>query len=620
MEFSPKGYVALCALLCMAFLPMRSYAQQDKPNGPGVGIPVAAEILGAPMRLQSGEYSPISGGPISRVQLSALSAQNTTTWTETFCSDIISDPSLDNDIIRHAIGFENFPPGTVINDLNVSIEFDPNHTWMSDVSIGFDANQCGSPGSVAGCSSILFDGDGDDGGPDASLGCNSSDDLGSVIFDDAGIASYTSDCGDDGSINNSMGNLPEGASGSLTMWEGTSPEDMLYWINIADDAGGDGGVLESWCMIMELEAPNPDCSASMTTSDAPVCPIIISNDNLNRGGSVTGGDLQIDFDWELENSGMIDFGFPVDDFIGSTIGAPNDASLVSSGCEVNEFDTTQGNTEEGSCSVVVDNPEVPECGVTELELGGWTAPLLDFAYNLPATYYIGDNAGNPLARAVVGGSDVLSASCSAVGVDIPAVTCPVERLPSCIILPVELSSFESAFENGDLMLRWTTASEQNNAGFDVELKRQGSEFELFGYVEGAGNSLVENSYTYAIEDLQPGKYIARLKQTDFDGTHKYSDEIEAIADVPGKYFLGDVYPNPFNPSATFEFGVPERQNVRVSLHDLSGREIRSLFNGEVEANEIQRAKVDGSDLASGIYIVRIHGNSFAGSKMMILQK
>jgi len=595
------------------------FSQSDKPNGPGVGIAVPATQPGLPMRIQSGEYSPISGGEIKYVSTNNLSQLATEIWTETFCSDLISQSTIDNEIVRFAMGFENFPPGTVINDLDISIEIDPIHTWMGDVSIGFDAVSCGSPGTVAGCTSIIFDGDGGDGG--ATSACNASDDLGSITIDDASTTNNTADCNDDGIINNSTGNLPPAIAGALGIWEGTSPEDMVYWLNVADDAGGDSGVIEGWCMTMELEAPIPDCSASISTTDTPVCPTIVSHSNFNVGGSVTGGDLQIDYDWEVENTGMIDFGFPVDDFIGATIGAPNSAGLFSTGCDVDEYGTAQSGTESGDCPVTVPNPAIPECGVTEVILGGWISPSLDFNYTLPATYYIDDGAGVPMAVAVGGGASIFEASCTVSNANVPAITCPVDVHPQCIILPVELSDFESIVENGNLMLRWSTASEQNNAGFDVEISSaQLGGFETMGFVEGSGNSLTEQSYEFEVSDLIPGTYDIRLKQIDFDGAHEYSHVIEATLDVPGKYFLGQVYPNPFNPSASVEFGVPDRQTVRVSLHDLSGREVQTLFAGELESNEIRTAKIDGEELASGVYMVRISSSSFVGTRKLVLQK
>jgi len=188
-------------------------------------------------------------------------------------------------------------------------------------------------------------------------------------------------------------------------------------------------------------------------------------------------------------------------------------------------------------------------------------------------------------------------------------------------LPVEFVSFEAKFDSGELQLAWETASEINNAGFEVQYRAldQGA-FAPLGFVEGAGSTTTLQHYTYSVNDLEPGKYLFRLKQIDLDGAFKYTDELEVTVEVPGTHFLSDAYPNPFNPQAHFSLVVPSEQNVRVELFDALGRSVSLLYDGVVEADSPVRFVVSGEDLPSGTYLYRATGETFAEAKQIVLAK
>ncbi|MBL8008799.1 MAG: hypothetical protein JNJ56_14860, partial [Ignavibacteria bacterium] len=91
-------------------------------------------------------------------------------------------------------------------------------------------------------------------------------------------------------------------------------------------------------------------------------------------------------------------------------------------------------------------------------------------------------------------------------------------------LPVELSSFNSVVYGNDVTLNWTTASEINNSGFDIERKLRTDEISgwiVSGSLPGNGNSNVQNNYTFTDLNLNSGTYQYRLKQTDFNGSYEY---------------------------------------------------------------------------------------------------
>ena len=136
-----------------------------------------------------------------------------------------------------------------------------------------------------------------------------------------------------------------------------------------------------------------------------------------------------------------------------------------------------------------------------------------------------------------------------------------------IFTPVELTRFEGVVNGSDAALMWQTASETNNAGFEVQMRADGvSDYHALEFVEGHGTTTEVQNYSYTVRNLDPGVYAFRLKQIDFDGAFEYSDEIEVTIGVPDTHLLTNAYPNPFNPQARFSLSVAQTQNVNVSAY------------------------------------------------------
>jgi subtilisin-like proprotein convertase family protein len=192
----------------------------------------------------------------------------------------------------------------------------------------------------------------------------------------------------------------------------------------------------------------------------------------------------------------------------------------------------------------------------------------------------------------------------------------------CTALPVELFAFEAGTEGDDVSLRWTTASETNNSGFEVQRKMdgEGASWESLGFVAGAGTTDKEQSYSYRATDLGPGMHRFRLKQIDLDGAYDYSPEVEAQIGVAGTHSLGTAYPNPFNPSTVFTLVVGDTQPVLVEVYDQTGKRVALLHEGLLEADTRHQFRIEAGQLASGVYIYRATGRSFADSRAALLMK
>ncbi|MBS1552537.1 MAG: T9SS type A sorting domain-containing protein [Bacteroidetes bacterium] len=187
-------------------------------------------------------------------------------------------------------------------------------------------------------------------------------------------------------------------------------------------------------------------------------------------------------------------------------------------------------------------------------------------------------------------------------------------------LPVELASFTAVSNRNTVTLNWSTATETNNAGFDIERKTVNStEWTKVGNVAGSGNSTEIRNYTFT-DRANTGKFNYRLKQIDVNGHFEYfnlSSEIEV--GVPNSFDMSQNYPNPFNPSTKINYDLPVDGKVSIILYDLTGRQVANLVN-EVKTAGYYTVSFNASNLASGMYFYRITAGNFVSTKKMVLVK
>jgi|GEM_PF-3517546 len=186
-------------------------------------------------------------------------------------------------------------------------------------------------------------------------------------------------------------------------------------------------------------------------------------------------------------------------------------------------------------------------------------------------------------------------------------------------LPVELVSFDLTANGDAVTLSWSTASEVNNAGFEIQHKLNG-EFQKVGFVAGHGTTTTFSEYQFALQGLDPGNHSFRLKQIDFDGQFEYSETLEAIISLNESIHLTHVYPNPFNPRTTFKLAIPQEQHVSILVYNSLGQRVSVLHEGIMEANTTHTFRFGASHLPSGMYIIRIEGKSFSSNRKAILLK
>ncbi|HOJ08109.1 MAG: T9SS type A sorting domain-containing protein [Ignavibacteriota bacterium] len=192
------------------------------------------------------------------------------------------------------------------------------------------------------------------------------------------------------------------------------------------------------------------------------------------------------------------------------------------------------------------------------------------------------------------------------------------------IIPVELTSFTAQVIDSKVSLKWQTATELNNSGFEIQKKKSGDknqniEWAKIGFVNGKGTTASANNYFFIDDELTNGKTYYRLKQLDFDGTFSYSHEVEVDYKAPVSYSLEQNYPNPFNPETDISFTLAKSDNVTLKIYNILGSEVVTLVNEFMEAGK-HTIKFNAADLTSGVYLYTIKSGSFTATRKMILMK
>lgn len=193
-----------------------------------------------------------------------------------------------------------------------------------------------------------------------------------------------------------------------------------------------------------------------------------------------------------------------------------------------------------------------------------------------------------------------------------------------IRVPVELISFVASVINGNVTLKWETATETNNSGFSIQKSKDNVKFTDVTFIKGKGTTTNQTSYSYTDKTALFGQYYYRLKQIDFDGSFQYSKSIEVDLGTPKSFSLEQNYPNPFNPSTTIRFALPISAKVTIKLYNALGQEVTNVLSADLTAG-IHETVFNASALSSGVYFYMIkaqgtNGSNYTSTKRMILIK
>ncbi|MGB1216387.1 MAG: lamin tail domain-containing protein, partial [Saprospiraceae bacterium] len=178
-------------------------------------------------------------------------------------------------------------------------------------------------------------------------------------------------------------------------------------------------------------------------------------------------------------------------------------------------------------------------------------------------------------------------------------------------LPIELLSFNGKANHNTVDLLWTTLTEENNAGFEVQRSRDSENWEKIGFVRGAGNSAVEINYDFVDKNPNHGENYYRLKQIDFDQAFSITKVIRISF---GKKEISiNISPNPNNGSFQYSInGLTNNPAFELTVFDSFGRMVSQQNHSEIQGN------MDLKHLANGIYIFSIQiGTDIYVERIMI---
>jgi hypothetical protein len=194
-------------------------------------------------------------------------------------------------------------------------------------------------------------------------------------------------------------------------------------------------------------------------------------------------------------------------------------------------------------------------------------------------------------------------------------------------LPVELTNFSATVRSGNTEIRWVTATEKNNYGFEVQRSAVSEQHSIpvknwskIGFIEGCGTTNSPRTYSFTDPHAQPGIYLYRLKQLDRDGKFEYSTEVEvAVIGIPKEFALGQNYPNPFNPTTIITYSLPVSSTVNIEVHNVIGELIATVVN-EIQEAGSYKVDVNAAGLSSGVYYYTLKANNFTATKIMVVLK
>lgn len=186
-------------------------------------------------------------------------------------------------------------------------------------------------------------------------------------------------------------------------------------------------------------------------------------------------------------------------------------------------------------------------------------------------------------------------------------------------LSTELLSFAASSAPAGIVLRWATASESRIEAF--ELERDGV---LLARLDPSGDIATGADYSHTDPDVASGvRYRYTLTAIELSGQRLQLESVEAMFDpafeTVHSYALHANFPNPFNPSTTLAYDLPEAGQVRLTVFNVMGQRVSELVNCSMPAGR-QRVVFDAAALPSGVYIARFETNGFVAERKMLLMK
>lgn len=177
-------------------------------------------------------------------------------------------------------------------------------------------------------------------------------------------------------------------------------------------------------------------------------------------------------------------------------------------------------------------------------------------------------------------------------------------------LPVRFTLFNTRCNGSSVLLIWKTGQEQNAHYYAIERSADGVQWTVVANVPAAGNTTVENNYSYT-DNLAPANNYYRIAEYDMDGKLQYSGTLKSSCGIQD---LLSLWPNPARNAVFITIGVAARTATIIKVYDSKGALIKiqkaDLLPG---SNQLY---VDINNLAGGMYQFAIEWNNGQSKKTM----
>ena len=226
------------------------------------------------------------------------------------------------------------------------------------------------------------------------------------------------------------------------------------------------------------------------------------------------------------------------------------------------------------------------------------------------------------------GSDLIDAGTN-VGLPYNGPAPDLGAFETDVPLPIQLLSFTGQLVQGNVVLTWVTLSETSCYGFNVQRKRMTDSLwtELpQSFTPGHGTTNETHTYSYTDSSVANGLWRYKLKCIDLNSTVSYTESI-TISIVTGvketqpiAFRLYQNYPNPFNPETNIRFSVATTGNATLTVYNMLGQRLLTLFDNVAEVGQSYNVKFNGSVLAGGVYFYRLQSGQQTDLKKLTLLK
>ena len=230
------------------------------------------------------------------------------------------------------------------------------------------------------------------------------------------------------------------------------------------------------------------------------------------------------------------------------------------------------------------------------------APLTGLFTNAAATTpYTGGNATTVYAKPVT--TTTYTATSTS---DSGCIATKTVTITDNCAVPVTITAFKGEKRGSINQLSWTTSTEVNNAGFEMQRSADGVNYTALGFIGSkADNGNSNQVLNYSFNDERPlsstGYY--RLKQIDKDGKYNYSQVVVLKSDRKGDFIVGNIYPNPVSSILNVSIESTKNAKVEIVIVNTLGMKVHQQSANLVTGQNIQTMNINR--LAAGLYHVQM---------------